>query len=215
MRASASPAMITFDAAGLTPQQSYRLLAGAVTPRPIAWVSTLGPGGAVNLAPFSSYTFLAYDPPLVAISVGPGTAALKDTLANARRNGEFVVNSVTPELVRPMAESSRRYPTGMSEAEDLAIPLSPCRHVAVPRVAASPLGLECVVHNIIDLDDADAHRLLIGRVVAFHIAEAIWTGDRIDPLAFASVGRIGGPLYVRPGEMIRVEPTQDDRFTTR
>src|ERR1700730_17717334 len=110
--ATSSDSMITLETAGLGPREVYRLLAAAVTPRPIAWVTSVGQGGAVNLAPFSSYTFLAYDPPLVGISVGPGTAALKDTLANARRNGEFVVNSVTPELVRPMAESSRRYPTG-------------------------------------------------------------------------------------------------------
>jgi flavin reductase (DIM6/NTAB) family NADH-FMN oxidoreductase RutF len=214
MRAPKPAGMIVLDAATLTPQQSYRLLAGAVTPRPIAWVSTLGPGGVVNLAPFSSYTFLAYEPPLIAISVGPGTAVLKDTLANLRANGEFVVNAVTAELVRPVAESSRRYPTGESEAEDLAIALSPCRHVAVPRVAASPIGLECLVHRIIDLNDADAHRLVIGRVVAFHIAEEIWAGDRIDPVAFAPVGRIGGPLYVRPGEIVRAEPTKDERFAT-
>jgi flavin reductase (DIM6/NTAB) family NADH-FMN oxidoreductase RutF len=66
--------MITLDSADLTPQQSYKLLAGAVVPRPIAWVTTLAEDGAVNLAPFSSYIFLAYDPRLVGISVGPGTA---------------------------------------------------------------------------------------------------------------------------------------------
>ncbi len=207
--------MITFDAAALTPQQAYRLLSAAVTPRPIAWVSTLDGGGLVNLAPFSSYIFLAYAPPLVGISLGPGTTTLKDTLAHARASGEFVVNAVTAELVRPVAESSRRYPPWISEAQDLGIELSPSRQVAVPRIATSPLSLECVVHRIIDLDDADEHRLLIGRVVVFHIAEEIWAGDRIDPIAFAPVGRIGGPLYVCPGEIVRAEPTADERFPIR
>jgi flavin reductase (DIM6/NTAB) family NADH-FMN oxidoreductase RutF len=207
--------MITFDGAALTPQQCYKLLAGAVVPRPIAWVSTLGADGLVNLAPFSSYIFLAYDPPLVGISVGPGTSTLKDTLAHARARGEFVVNAVTAELVCLVAESSRRYPPAISEAHDLGVELAPCRQVAAPRVAASPLCLECVVHRIVDLEDADAHRLLIGRVVVFHIAEEIWMGDRIDPVAFAPVGRIGGPLYLRPGEIIRAEPTLDVRFPLR
>jgi flavin reductase (DIM6/NTAB) family NADH-FMN oxidoreductase RutF len=207
--------MITLDGAALTPQQCYKLLAGAVVPRPIAWVSTLGTDGLVNLAPFSSYIFLAYDPPLVGISVGPGTSTLKDTLTHARARGEFVVNAVTAELVRLVAESSRRYPAGIGEAHDLGVDLASCRQVAVPRVAASPLALECVVHRIVDLGDADAHRLLIGRVVVFHIAEEIWAGDRIDPIAFAPIGRIGGPLYVHPGQIIRAEPTTDARFPVR
>jgi len=207
--------MITFEAEGLGPREAYRLLAGAVTPRPIAWVSTLGPGGIVNLAPFSSYTFLAYDPPLVGVSVGPGTSVLKDTLSHARAAGEFVVNAVTAELVQLVAESSRRYPPGISEAQDLGIELSPCRRVSVPRVAPSPLSLECLVHRIVELDDADGHCLVIGRVIVFHIAAEIWAGDRIDPLAFRPVGRIGGPLYVRSGEIVRGEPTVDERFASR
>jgi len=204
--------MVTLEVAQITAQQSYRLLAGGVIPRPIAWVTTLGPGGVVNLAPFSSYVFLAYDPPLIGISIGPGTSKLKDTLENLRETGEFVVNAVTPELVQAVAESSRRYPLETGEAEDLGIALMPCRQVGAPRVAASPLGLECVLHRIVNLEDADVHRFVIGRVVVFHIAEEIWAGDRIDPSAFRPVGRIGGPLYVRFGEIIRGEPTKEDRF---
>jgi flavin reductase (DIM6/NTAB) family NADH-FMN oxidoreductase RutF len=166
----------------------------------------------INLAPFSSYIFLAYDPPLIGISVGPGTSELKDTLKHIRAKGEFVVNAVTAELVQAVAESSRRYPPDIGEAQDLGIDLAPCRRVAVPRVSASPLSLECVLHRMIDLEDANAHRLVIGRVIVFHLAEEIWKGDRIDPLAFRPVGRIGGPLYVRSGKIIRGKPTEEDRF---
>jgi flavin reductase (DIM6/NTAB) family NADH-FMN oxidoreductase RutF len=204
--------MITLETADLAPREAYRLLAAAVTPRPIAWVTSVGQGGVVNLAPFSSYTFLAYDPPLVGISVGPGTSLLKDTLAHVRTNREFVVNAVTPDLVQLVADSSRRYPAEISEAQDLGIELAPCRLVAPPRVAAAPISLECVVDRIVDLEDKDEHRLVVGHVLMFHITEDIWAGDRIDPLAFRPIGRIGGKLYVRAGEIIRGEPTKDERF---
>ena len=210
--AASSGSMITLETAGLEPREAYRLLAAAVTPRPIAWVTSVGQCGVVNLAPFSSYTFLAYDPPLVGISVGPGTSLLKDTLAHVRTNREFVVNAVTPELVQLVANSSRRYPPEISEAQDLGIELAPCRLVEAPRVAASPISLECVLDRIVELEDTDEHRLVVGHVVMFHISEEIWAGDRIDPLAFTPMGRIGGQLYIRAGEVIRCEPTKDERF---
>jgi flavin reductase (DIM6/NTAB) family NADH-FMN oxidoreductase RutF len=203
--------MIAVEAENLSSAQSYKLISGAVVPRPIAWVSSLNAEGKVNLAPFSSFTFLTYDPPMIAVSIGPGTEELKDTLANVQARGEFVVNAVDVDMVRSMADSSRRYPPALSEAEDLGIALAPSCKVAAPRVAAAPLALECRAERIIDMNDRDAHRLVIGRVVVFQVAEAIWTGDRIDPFKYAPVGRIGGPLYVVPGEILRVEVSKDDQ----
>jgi flavin reductase (DIM6/NTAB) family NADH-FMN oxidoreductase RutF len=206
--------MIDLDAADLSPELTYRLMTGTVTPRPIAWVSTLNATGGVNLAPFSCYTFISPDPPLVVISIG-AQYEFKNTLNNAKRLGEFTVNTVHEELVRPMVETSRKYPADISEAADLDIPLSPGRMVKVPRVTAALISLECVVHRVVDVGDAHHHSLLMGRVVCFRIAEKVWAGDRIDMAEFRALGRLGGPLYVRPGEIERVEPTLDERFTSR
>ena len=202
--------MIAFEAEGLTSAQSYKLISGAVVPRPIAWVSSLNAEGKINLAPFSSFTFLTYDPPMVALSIGPGTEELKDTLVNVQARGELVINAVGVDMLRPMADSSRRYRPAVSEAEDLGIAMAPSRKLATPRIAAAPLALECRVERIIDMNDRDAHRLVIARVVVFQVAEAVWAGNRIDPFKYSPVGRIGGPLYVVPGEILRMDVSKGD-----
>jgi flavin reductase (DIM6/NTAB) family NADH-FMN oxidoreductase RutF len=206
--------MINLDAADISPELSYKLLTGTVTPRPIAWVSTLNASGGVNLAPFSCYTYIASDPPLVAIAIG-ARYGFKDTLSNARQAGEFTINTVHDELVRPVAETSRKYPADMSEAADLDIALEPGLKVKVPRVKAALISLECTVYRVVEVGDSHHHSLLMGRVVCFRIVEKVWAGDRIDMTAFRAVGRLGGPLYVRPGEIERVEPTKDERLISR
>ncbi len=206
--------MIDLDAADLSAEQTYKLMTGTVTPRPIAWVSTLNASGSVNLAPFSCYTYISSDPPLVVIAIG-ARYGFKDTLSNARRVGEFTINTVHEELARPMVETSRKYPADMSEATDLDIPLSPGLKVKVPRVTAALISLECVVHRVVEVGDAHHHNLLMGRVICFRLSEKVWAGDRIDMTAFRALGRLGGPLYVRPGEIERIEPTKDERLASR
>lgn len=191
----------------------YRLLVAAITPRPIAWVGTLNAEGTVNLAPFSCCTFVAHSPPLVAVSIGSRSGALKDTLLHAERQGEFVVNMADESFGQKIADSSRVYPFGSSEADDLGLELEPGLTVAVPRVARSPVSLECKLHRIVEIGDHNAHRLLIGRVTAFRVAEQIWAGDRIDIEAFRPLGRLGGPHYVAPGKVLKFVPTADKRFS--
>lgn len=204
--------MIDIDAADLAEDTTYRLLNGVVTPRAIAWVSTLNEDGGVNLAPFSCFMYISPKPPLVAISIG-GRHGTKDTIANAQRIGEFTINSVHEELARPMVESSRRYQSGVSEARDLGIELAPGHKVKVPRVAAALVSMECVVHQVVKVEDTHNHSLLIGRVVCFRVADPLWTGDSLDMTKYRVLGRLGGRLYMRPGDIERIDPTPDERFT--
>jgi flavin reductase (DIM6/NTAB) family NADH-FMN oxidoreductase RutF len=194
--------MHVFPTRDLSSTQAYKLISAAVTPRPIAWVSTLAETGAVNLAPFSSYTFVSYTPPKVLISIGPGTDVLKDTLSNIVRRREFCVSAVTLELLDPMVQSSFAFGSDESEAELLGIPLQVGRLLTTPFVAAAPLAMECRLDRIVDVDDDDAHRLVIGTIEAFHVDDAIWHGNRIDPTRYRTLGRIGGPLYVTRGEIV-------------
>jgi len=203
--------MIDLDAADLAEDATYRLLNGVVTPRAIAWVSTLNETGGVNLAPFSCFMYISPKPPLIAISIG-GRHGIKDTIANARRVGEFTINSVHEALARPMVDSSRRYQSGISEAEDLGIELAAGYKVSVPRVAGALVSMECVVHQVVKVDDTHNHSLLIGRVVCFRVAEEVWGGDGLDMEKFRAFGRLGGRLYMRPGEIERIDPTPDERF---
>ncbi|OJX76128.1 flavin reductase family protein [Mesorhizobium sp. 65-26] len=204
--------MITIPTHDLDENRSYKLISAAVTPRPIAWTATLDGRNGVNLAPFSSFTFISYLPAKVLISVGPGTDVLKDTLANAMARGEFSISSVMPDQLQAMVDSSHAFDAGISEAATLDVALAPATVIETPFVRDAAVAMECRVDRIIEVGDAHAHRLIIGDVVCFHVADALWLGDRIDPVGYASLGRIGGPLYVTRGEIVRaqISPTVKD-----
>ena len=201
--------------AGLDGEASYKLISGTVIPRPIAWVASRDEDGGVNLAPFSSFIFLTYDPPKIGISIGPSMVHRKDTLRNIERTGNFTVNSVSVDQLQQMADTSRAYPAGESEAGDLGIALASSDLVDAPRIADSEVTMECVLDRIVPMEDRDAHHLVIGRVVNFQIALHVFQGDRIDPELYRPVGRIGGPLYFIPGEIRRVPPTPDLRLAKK
>lgn len=203
-------ARLTLESAALTSDEAYKLISASVTPRPIAWVSSRNARGAVNLAPFSSYTFISYTPPKVLISVGPGTERLKDTLVNIDATGEFCVNAVTRDLVDPVVKSAFAFPLQESEADSLDVAMHPARLVETPFVADAAVAMECRLDRIIEVGDLDAHRLIIGTVVCFHVRRDIWQGDRIDAELYQPLGRIGGPLYVTRGEMLNA-PTPRTR----
>jgi flavin reductase (DIM6/NTAB) family NADH-FMN oxidoreductase RutF len=194
---------------------AYKIISGIVVPRPIAWVASLNPDGGINLAPFSSFIFLTYDPPKIGISIGPATAWRKDTLSNIERTGHFTTNSVSVDQLQPMANTSRLYPAGESEAHHLGIALAPSDHIVTPRIADSEASMECVVDKILSLEDRDAHHLVIGRVVGFQIATHVFKHDRLDPALYRPVGRIGGPHYFIPGEVRGVQPVPDPRLSKK
>lgn len=205
-----SDQMLRFDVETLDKAQAYKLISAIVTPRPIAWVASRNLDGGVNLAPFSSYTFISYNPAKILISVGPGVDVLKDTLVNIQARGEFTVSSVTPEFLEPMVDSSFAYDNGESEAEVLGIALEHSSNAATPFVAGVVAAMECTLDRIIEVDDCDCHRLIIGTVTCFHVDPAIWNTDRIDPERYKPLGRIGGPLYQERGEII-VRPVSKTR----
>jgi flavin reductase (DIM6/NTAB) family NADH-FMN oxidoreductase RutF len=205
---------LAFESDKLTSDQAYKLISATVTPRPIAWVSSRNGSGAVNLAPFSSYTFISYTPPKVLISVGPGTESLKDTLVNVGDTGEFCVNAVTQDLLDPVVNSAYAFPPDASEAAELRVAMQPSRLIGTPFIADAVIAMECRLDRIIDVGDLDAHRLIVGTVVCFHVREAVWQGDRIDPSLYRPLGRIGGPLYVTRGDMLNA-PTPRTRPAAR
>jgi flavin reductase (DIM6/NTAB) family NADH-FMN oxidoreductase RutF len=205
---SAEQDTVAIDARSLDGTAAYKLISGTVTPRPIAWVSSLNDDGSVNLAPFSSFVFLTYDPPKIGLSIGPGVVRLKDTLRNIEARREFVVNSVSEHQLQAMVETSQEYPPGVSEAIAVDIALAPSKQVTPPRVLRSAIAMECVLDRVVPLEDRDAHRFVIGRVVTFVVDARILRGDRIDPHTYRPVGRIGGPLYAMPGEIRHASPSR-------
>ncbi|HLI10350.1 MAG TPA: flavin reductase family protein [Alphaproteobacteria bacterium] len=193
--------MPRIEAADLTASQAYALLVGTVVPRPIAWVTSMGSGERINAAPFSCYTFVCNQPPMVAINCGRRRDGFKDTARNIRASREFVVNVVTEDLIGPMHQSSADYPEDISEPDLLAIELAPSHVVRPPRIAASPIALECRLQQIMELG-VQRSELIIGEVVVFHISDDLLVGGRIDTRRFRPLARLGGPYYARLGEII-------------
>ncbi len=179
----------------------YRLLTAVVVPRPIAWVSTVSTDGVVNLAPHSFYTVACARPPIVQFS----SVGKKDTLRNVLATGEFVVNLAHAPLLEAVNNSAARFAPEQSEVQALDIPMEPSHRVAPPRVAQSPVAIECTLHSTNELGDST---VVLGNVQLISVAdEVIVDGHpdfhRLDPLA-----RLGRDEWALHAEVISVRRPQ-------
>lgn len=201
-KALAADDYATLETRDLAAGMAYRLLTGVVVPRPIAWISTRGEQGAVNLAPFSSFNYVAHSPPMLAVNINvEEDDKLKDTARNIEQTGAFVVNMPPAWAVDAVNESSAAYPPEAGEAEALGIPLLPGLCVPVPRVAWARAQMECVLRHRLPLGSG-VNVLYIGEVLAFHLAHEAFDGHRVDSRALAPLARLGGPFYTDLGEII-------------
>jgi flavin reductase (DIM6/NTAB) family NADH-FMN oxidoreductase RutF len=191
------------DGAGLDTAAAYRLIVGCVVPRPVAWITTVDRQGRVNAAPFSSYNYVATSPPMLAVNIAAraGDGAIKDTARNILDSGEFVVNVATEATLEAMHASAFEYPPEEGEAAALGLELLPSRHVRAPRLAATPVQMECRFDQAVTLGRG-VNTLYIGEVVAFHLSHAVYDGSRVDSAAMRPVARLGGPFYAALGEII-------------
>lgn len=184
----------------------YRLMTSIVVPRPIAWVSTRSKDGVLNLAPFSYFNAVTSDPPLLSISVGRRRGIRKDTAHNASVTGELVVNLVSRPLLEPMVVTSGDFGPEVDEFEKAGLTSEPSVVVSPPRVAGSPVQMECRTREIFEVSPGVAD-LVIAEVVLFHVADGIEVGDdlRIAATALDPVGRLGGSDYTFLGEQRTVD----------
>ena len=175
----------------------YNPFKALVVPRPIGWISSISHDGIVNLAPFSMFNQLGYDPPIVFFSGSnrPGTGQRKDSVTNAEQTGEFVVNMATYELRDRVSRSATHVPPEVDEFEYAGLTKEPSRLVKPPRVKESPMQLECVYHSTITLPANrrdTAHHVVVGEVVGIHIGdEYITENGRFDYLKARPLARLG------------------------
>jgi flavin reductase (DIM6/NTAB) family NADH-FMN oxidoreductase RutF len=164
-----------------------------VGPRPIGWISTKGPGGALNLAPYSFFNAFNYTPPIIGFS----SNGAKDTLRNARETGEFVWNLATRALAVQMNASSAMVPYETDEFALAGLTPAASRLVSPPRVAESPVNFECKVSDIVQLKgfrgNAAQAWLVIGEVVGVHIARHLLVDGVFDTFGAGIILRAGGP----------------------
>lgn len=171
-------------------------LKSCMVPRPIGWLTTLDGEGRVNLAPFSFFNGIASEPPLVIVGVNgaPAPAGMKDSLANCRATGEFVANMATWDLREAMNLTSADVPADVDEMALAGLTPAPSVLVKPPRVAESPIHLECKVHDILDMPctaPGSRNTLIIGHVVGVDIDDAVLTDGLIDIARVRPIARLG------------------------
>ena len=190
------------DGDQLDTETAYKLLVGCVVPRPIAWITSVNEVGCVNVAPFSSYNYVATSPPMLAVNIAlrAGDGVVKDTACNIEASGEFVVNVSTEENLELVHRSAQEYGPDVSEAEMLGLALLPSRHVRAPRIAIAPVQMECRLDQIVTLGRG-INRLFIGEVVAFHLRDDVYRNGRVDSARLRPLSRLGGPNYAALGEI--------------
>ncbi|MEM6294695.1 MAG: flavin reductase family protein [Myxococcota bacterium] len=200
------------DPSSISGLDTYRLMTDLVAPRPIAWVSTVSPDGAQNLAPFSYFQAMGSRPPTVVIGCGwSRDGRPRDTLVNILDTREFTISHVSEPVVEAMNLTAVDLPHGESEwdfaAASLPLSSAPAQVVRPPRVAEARASMECRMVQAIPVGVTAAGKpastIVVGEVVAFTVAEDLVRRDEaghlltMDPAALGSVGRLGGIAYTR------------------
>jgi flavin reductase (DIM6/NTAB) family NADH-FMN oxidoreductase RutF len=178
----------------------YKLMIGAIVPRPIAFVSTVSAEGVLNLAPFSFFMGVCPNPPTVAFAPvrREGAESRKDTLANVEATREFVINVVSEEMAEAMNLTSGEYPPDVDEFVVSGLTPITSDLVKPPRVGESKIAMECKLSQVVHINPAPGGgSLVLGEIVRFHIADAIVSNFKIDPDQLRAIGRMGGPSYTR------------------
>jgi len=204
-----------FDPETMDATACYKLLIGSVVPRAIGWASTLSADGIPNLAPFSFFTVVSRKPPMVSLSIQPRSdrRQLKDTLVNIQTTGEFVVNMASLPQVNAMHASFAEFAPDVDEFEMVGLRKAPSHLVKPPRVADAPVSMECRLERILPMGEVGDH-VVIGRVVRFHVADALaLEGGRIDTAALQPVGRLAAEYLL--GESVFACPVDEKMLQAR
>jgi flavin reductase (DIM6/NTAB) family NADH-FMN oxidoreductase RutF len=162
-----------------------------VVPRPIGWITTISPSGVVNLAPYSFFNMIASHTPFVMFS----SNTRKHSQRHAESGSEFVFNLATYDLRDEMNISGGDYPENVSEPELAKLAMAPSRKVKPPRVARSPIALECTYAQTVKLVGSNGkthnYEMVIGEVVNVHIDDAVIVNGMVDMTRIRAIGRLG------------------------
>jgi len=194
---------LEIDFTQITAYQRYKLMASLIVPRPIALVTTLGPTGVANAAPFSMFNMLGEDPPIVMISINRSHGGrLKDTAANILATGEFVVHLCDEPMAAQMHACGEALPSDVSELTHVGFHALPSKTVAPPRIAEAPVAFECTLWETLE---TASRQIFIGQVRWLHARDGLIDTERwrVRLQDYFPVARFGASYYV----------TTRDRFT--
>ncbi len=196
------------DPAKTSQRNIYKILSGAIIPRPIAWVSSFSEEGITNLAPFSFFNMVGDDPPHIMFSTVRTGDKNKDTLNNVLATKQFVVNLGTEDLVEKMNDTSASLPPNESEFDFAGLTPAPSVFIKPPRVQESPVSMECelVHHYSLEGHQNGGATIMIGRIVMIHIDESILLDDfKINMETYKPVARLAGSNYAGLGEIFSIK----------
>jgi flavin reductase (DIM6/NTAB) family NADH-FMN oxidoreductase RutF len=187
------------DPATTEPGNIYKLLIGSITPRPIAFVSTVSKDGINNLAPYSFFTGVSANPPVIGFSPMINMEGrLRDSRLNIEEFEEFVVNVVSEDIVEQMNATAVDVPPEIDEFELSGLTPLSCNVVKAPRVGEAHISMECKLVQVVELSkDKLSGAFVMGEIVQFHIDDDLFDNFRIDPDKLNTVGRMGGIGYTR------------------
>ncbi len=191
---------VTVDPQVAAAADVYKLMIGVIVPRPIAFVSSLSPAGVPNLAPFSFFTAISANPPVICFSpmIRGSDGVHKDTLRNIEATKEFVVNIVSEDFAPQMNICSIEFPPDVDEFVSSKLTPLPSDMVKPSRVAESRVHMECRLVQIVSISEKLlGGSLVIGEVLRFHVADELLQNFKIDLDLLRPIGRMGGPTYTR------------------
>jgi len=185
-------------------RDNYKLMIGSILPRPIAFVSSISKNGIHNLAAYSFFNGITSNPPSICFAPTRKSSdgSKKDTLINIEETGEFVVNIVTEDIVKPMNDTAPEFPSEISEFEEVGLTPLNSNIVKAPRVKESPINMECKLLQVVEVGPAEPGGgfLVIGEIVLFHIKDELLSNGRIDTGLLRPVGRLAGTEYTTLGK---------------
>ncbi len=195
--------MTEVDFDEITSYQRYKLMASLIVPRPIALVTTLGPTGVVNAAPFSMFNMIGEDPPILMLSINRlSDGRLKDTAANILNTGEFVVHMSDEPMAEKMHACGHAFPSDASELAAVGLTPVPSCCVSPPRIEEAPIAFECVLHEKLE---TPSRYVFIGRIKWLAARPGLIDTEtwRVNLRDYRPIARFGASFYTRT----------DDRFS--
>ena len=195
------------DPAALDSREIHELMVGCVAPRPIAFVSTIGEDGVYNVAPFSFFTLLSMHPTVVGFAIGRKRGgSKKDTLVNIEFSRDYVINVVSEAIASPMNQASGDYPSHVDEFRETGLTPVASDLVKPPRVAESPIQIECRLMQIMEFGAFPRiHNFIVGEVLVVHVQDDLIVDGVIKSDRLKAVGRLGEDLYCRTGDLFEMK----------
>lgn len=193
-------------------KELHDFFSSVVVPRPIAFISSVNAAGQYNAAPFSAFSRLTLDPPVLVLAFGRRKGQKKDTVRNIEAVGDFVVNMVDENLAERMNQAAADYPPEVDEIKEVGLTALKSDKVKSPRIAEAPLSMECKLIQTIEFGSKpNRSTIILGEILVVHIKDEIMTNGKLDPLKAKIIGRLGdGNLYCRTTNSFSMKRTGAD-----